>query len=306
MDRRTVRSHAHFCPGRYPAAILAFLLAELIIYVRSSPGEVIWAVNCGGEAHVDVNGVAYQRDPLQRTGVASDFGRSLLIQRVPPADQILYQTERYHTTNFAYDVPVSRDGDYVLVLKFCEVWFTQPNQKVFDVLLNGQITVIEGLDIFSKVGRGVAHDEIVPFSIRSGQLHVGAEVTAINGKLNIEFVKLDMDNPKINAIYVMRGTPDDAPRLPPIYGGVDLPPSSSPSSQSGTLTSAKDQQPGHDEEDDDADDDEARLRRQRRHHAPLEPKVQDPYATDDTGSMLLPVVVAVGAFIPLLFCLCRL
>ena len=96
----------------------------------ASPGEVIWAVNCGGDQHIDQYGIVYQRDPLQRTGVASDFGRSLMIQRVSPQDQIIYQTERYHTNNFAYDVPISRDGDYVLVLKFCEVWFTQPNQKV--------------------------------------------------------------------------------------------------------------------------------------------------------------------------------
>jgi len=62
---------------------------------------------------------------------------------------------------------------------------------------------------------------------------------------------------------------------------------------------------GGDEDDEESDDDEQRWRKQRR-HAPLEQKVQDPYASDDPGSMLLPVVVAVGAFIPLLFCLCRL
>jgi len=60
-----------------------------------------------------------------------------------------------------------------------------------------------------------------------------------------------------------------------------------------------------DEDDDEADEDDQRWRKARR-HATLEQKVQDPYASDDPGSMLLPVVVAVGAFIPLLFCLCRL
>jgi len=110
--------------------VLVVLGALMTASVGSSPGEVIWAVNCGGDSHVDEYGIAYMRDPLQRTGVASDFGRSLLIQRVPPSDQILYQTERYHTQSFTYEVPISRDGDYILVLKFCEVWFTQPNQKV--------------------------------------------------------------------------------------------------------------------------------------------------------------------------------
>jgi len=109
------------------------LVALMAVCVSSSPGEVIWAVNCGGDSHVDEYGIAYMRDPLQRTGVASDFGRSLLIQRVSPADQMLYQTERYHTQSFTYEVPISREGEYVLVLKFCEVWFTEPNQKVTEI-----------------------------------------------------------------------------------------------------------------------------------------------------------------------------
>jgi len=114
----------------HAVCVLVVSAAAWSVSSGSSPGEVIWAVNCGGDSHVDEYGIAYMRDPLQRTGVASDFGRSLLIQRVPPPDQILYQTERYHTQSFSYEVPVARDGDYVLVLKFCEVWFTQPNQKV--------------------------------------------------------------------------------------------------------------------------------------------------------------------------------
>jgi len=96
-------------------------------------GEVIWAVNCGGDAHVDVFGVQYQRDWLG-VGHASAHGRSIGIRRIPQQDQILYQTERYHTSSFAYDLSIKNDGDYVLVMKFSEVWFTQPNQKVEIVL----------------------------------------------------------------------------------------------------------------------------------------------------------------------------
>ena len=50
--------------------------------------------------------------------------------RVPEDDQILYQTERYHTSTFGYDIPVSEDGWYLLVLKFSEVYFNAPNMKV--------------------------------------------------------------------------------------------------------------------------------------------------------------------------------
>lgn len=64
-------------------------------------GQVIYAVNAGGEAHTDTNGIRYERDPLAgRVGIASDYGKRLLIGRVPPNDHILYQTERYHTSTF--------------------------------------------------------------------------------------------------------------------------------------------------------------------------------------------------------------
>ena len=49
---------------------------------------------------------------------------------MPQNDQILYQTERYHTDTFGYDIPVKEDGWYLLVLKFSEVYFNAPNMKV--------------------------------------------------------------------------------------------------------------------------------------------------------------------------------
>jgi len=128
VSNRTWRS---FYPRLLTLAIL--LLFEFALQEVSAVGEVVWAVNCGGDAHVDVFGVHYQRDWLG-VGHASAHGRSVSIRRVPPQDQILYQTERYHTKNFAYDLPVKNDGEYVLVMKFSEVWFTQPNQKVEIVL----------------------------------------------------------------------------------------------------------------------------------------------------------------------------
>lgn len=147
-----------------------FILFLLLSVIKVECIQIIYAVNCGGEAHTDSYGIKYERDPLHgRIGIASDYGKRLLIGRVPPNDHILYQTERYHTNTFGYDLPVYVDGDYVLVLKFSEVYFNEPEQKVFDVVLNTEHTVLSDLDIFDKVGRGVAHDEYVPFRISGGK-----------------------------------------------------------------------------------------------------------------------------------------
>ena len=105
------------------------LLCLLLWSTETLGFEVLFAVNCGGDAHIDSSGVKFQKDSLS-IGISSDYGKSLLIQRIDPRDQILYQTERYHTSTFGYDLPTKDDGNYVLVLKFSEVWFTASNQKV--------------------------------------------------------------------------------------------------------------------------------------------------------------------------------
>ena len=92
--------------------------------------EVIYAINAGGEAVTDSYGILYMNDPLMgKIGTSSDYGKQLMIGRVNEVDQILYQTERYHHSTFGYDIPISEDGDYHMILKFSEVYFNAPNMK---------------------------------------------------------------------------------------------------------------------------------------------------------------------------------
>ena len=105
------------------------LLFVSSLYMMTPAYEVIYAVNCGGPRHTDRNGIKYRKDDND-AGVASDFGKGLTIARVPPEDQILYQTERYYYRDFSYDIPISSDGDYFVVLKFAEVYFQRPDEKV--------------------------------------------------------------------------------------------------------------------------------------------------------------------------------
>uniref|UniRef100_A0A182SZI0 Malectin domain-containing protein n=1 Tax=Anopheles maculatus TaxID=74869 RepID=A0A182SZI0_9DIPT len=120
--------------GHQLARLWLSVLAVLFS-AKSSLGStfnVIYAINAGGDAHTDSNGIYYLGDPLKgKVGTESDYGRQLLtINRVNKHDEILYQTERYHHDTFGYDIPVSGDGQYVLILKFCEVYFNGPNMKV--------------------------------------------------------------------------------------------------------------------------------------------------------------------------------
>ena len=72
----------------------------------------------------------FSRADPSSVGVASDYGLRQNVARAHQEDQLLYQTERWHDDSFSYDIPVKEDGDYVLVLKFSEVYFYAANQKV--------------------------------------------------------------------------------------------------------------------------------------------------------------------------------
>lgn len=104
--------------------------------------------------------------------------------------------------------------------------------QVFDVVLNGEIPVIPELDIFEKVGRGVAHEEYIPFKVQNKKIFYNEYESEIGTeKISLEFIKVlfvikrfthnyciivlitiivflfqgQKDNPKINAIVVVKG-----------------------------------------------------------------------------------------------------
>ncbi|VDP19411.1 unnamed protein product [Soboliphyme baturini] len=234
----------------------------------------------GGREHVDVNGIHYRSDPLQgkaESGYDSDYGRRYLIGRVPQEDQILYHTERYHTSSFEYQLSVPDDGDYVLVLKFSEVYFDAPNKKVFSVAVNDHV-VINDLDIHSRVGRAVAYDEHIPFRIEGSTIRILDEVSDYDGVLTVRFIKGDYDNPKVNAMYVMQGELKDVPALPPLEELEE------------TLPDAPEQ---------------IELSADNLKWA-SGPKQTNPYTQQDQSQMFLPILIALACFFPVLFCLCRL
>lgn len=169
--------------------LIQLFVSIAIINGISCLGEIIFALNAGGDATIDSHGIRYRRDYLS-IGTASDYGKSLDIKRVGANDKLIYQTERWASESFGYSIPMpSESGDYVVWLKFSEVWFNAPNQKVFHVALNDQI-VIKDLDIFARAGRGVAHDEIVPFTIKQNKIIIGGKTLSFNNELRVEFVKV--------------------------------------------------------------------------------------------------------------------
>ncbi|VDN54851.1 unnamed protein product [Dracunculus medinensis] len=252
-----------FC---YYLFICLLLFFEIQCENVNFANNVIYAINCGGFYHKDIHGVEYEEDTEQTVGTTSDYGLQLNILRTDPFDAVLYQTERYHTDSFTYELPLPKeDGEYTLVLKFCEVYFRAAGKKVFDVLLNGEI-IIPNLDIFNEAkGTGIAYDRLIGFYVLF---------------LRKKFLKKlgNRDNPKINAFYLYRGPKTDIPKI------VD---------EDFTEMS----------EGKDLIEEEEEIEKPIYIG---EPTVKDPYADQDTAQLLIPFLIAFACFFPIVYCLCKI
>ena len=191
--------------------ILIFSLIFNSVACKMDPTRVVAAINCGGDEYTDSNGITYDNDKYFSSGTSSDHGMNYRIKNTE--DEVLYQTERWSSDTLTYSIPLKSNinGKYVLNLKFSEVYFTNKGDKIFNVAL-GRETVIKNLDIYNKVGKAYALDEYVEFEIRNKQVYYKNKncAKALDGdKLQLNFVKGSADNPKINAILLIKGSLKD-------------------------------------------------------------------------------------------------
>lgn len=195
------------------SSIFLLIILLPISLCKLNPQKVIVAINCGGNEYEDSKGVTYIEDKYFNRGTASDHGLSYEIKGTE--DESLYQTERWASSTLTYSIPLTGefiDGKYVLVLKFSEVYFNEEGAKVFDVAL-GKEKVIKNLDVYSRVGKAHALDEYVEFEIKDEKVYYNKKVAKgaleSGDKLQINFLKGKSDNPKINAILLVKGSLSD-------------------------------------------------------------------------------------------------
>jgi len=189
---------------------LIVLILTLINFCKSEmkAENVVLALNCGGESFTDSRGIQYKEDMYVDIGQSSEFGTQFEIKNTQ--DQKAYQTERWAESDFTYKLPIS-EGKYVLVLKFSEVYFNNAKEKIFDVLI-GKRKVVSSLDIYGKVGKSTAYDDFIEFEVKGGKVFIGNKLVENgidNDKLIVIFKKGERDNPKINAILIVKGSLED-------------------------------------------------------------------------------------------------
>ena len=118
----------------------------------------------------------------------------------------VYQSERWG--NFSYTFPNLPNGNYKITLKFAEIYWSQPGQRVFNVIVNGQ-TMLANLDIVRDVGAPFTPDDKVIYANVS------------NNTLTISFQGI-VDNAKLSGLVIEPAT--STPTSTPFFGSpISLP-----------------------------------------------------------------------------------
>lgn len=190
--------------------LFVFFLFLSYVSAKLKSSKVVYAIDCGGPGFKGRDGVVYRPDDYYDGGVPNDFGTVVAEFRFTDLAQV-YQTERYDIESFTYRLPIPKDGKYVLILKFSEVWFDQEGDKVFSVKIGDKL-VVRALDIYSIVGKNSAYDEFIAFELRDQEIYIGnreVEGAFVNDCIIVDFVSLGYDNPKVNGIVLLNGDLED-------------------------------------------------------------------------------------------------
>lgn len=172
----------------------ASLTRKLVVAKPFVPVSEI-SINCGGPAYTDKNGKVYEADRKYSkrkgagylTGKAAKTGATISNTE----DQVLYQSERWGTSGYRFDVP---NGTYKIKQHFAETFHNEPGKRIFSVYIQGK-KVISDLDIFREVGSNKALDYEFPTLVTNGRLDITAVAKVDAAKFSaISVTPLKNDN----------------------------------------------------------------------------------------------------------------
>jgi hypothetical protein len=192
------------------------LLLPIFAFITVAAYEVKYAVNVGGDSHVDSDGIRYEKDNYNGTATFKHkWTVGLNIGRVPERDRNIYDYFRFSDSIIHYKLPYLKDGHYILNLKFSDTDSRAPNYIVFDAQLNGKHLILSRLDVYQKAGKNRAYDEFIHFDVcDNGQrLYYKDEVSDIkNEKISLEFMKVNKVA-TIAAILLLKGSSGEEVRF---------------------------------------------------------------------------------------------
>ncbi len=159
------------------AGLAATLLSVAPTRVRADEAHVHPVrINCGGGTYLDAQGAQWEAD-AHFTGGTPYFRSSGEIGGT--LDDPLYLSERYGNSTYAIPLP---DGEYAVNLRFAEIYWFQPGQRLFDVTVEGE-KILADLDLVATVGALHALDVMHTATVTDGALTIVLDTGLDNAKI---------------------------------------------------------------------------------------------------------------------------
>ena len=159
-----------------------------------------WRVRCGGPQYVDSRGQTWAADTAFNGGFTYQTNNAIS----GTSDPALYDDERAgNPFSYAFNVP---PGSYQVTLKFAEVYWGSPGNRVFNASINGT-QVLSNFDIVADVGGPNQADDKVFNNITPNS----------NGQIVVQLGPASMDDAKVSSIQVIpqpNSTPTPTPAFP--------------------------------------------------------------------------------------------
>jgi Malectin domain len=178
------------------------LLLTMATYVIAF--EQIIAINSGGEAQTDADGIVYQKYD-QNPGV---WWNVLELGNVPESDRDIYRL--IHNTNkplspIKYDIPLKSDGFYLLIAKFSYAWYER--RETQSMVLNNQIQLLSNVSLVDLCGgNGKICDVYYYFCVSDKTLYYKNQSVLIqNEKIHIE-IRPVIGFANIAGLVLLKGT----------------------------------------------------------------------------------------------------
>src|SRR5690606_9039665 len=156
--------------------------------------DVLAAAGSKGTAHIEDVSTIVKDGELNLDFASSVYGAQVAAIKVVrdtipsvsgTTDPTLCQSERMG--DFSYELPLS-NGDYEVVLSFCESTYAESGKRVFDVEAEG-IAVLSDYDIYSEAGAvNTLRTEVIPVTILDGQLDLAFNATV--GEASLSAIKI--------------------------------------------------------------------------------------------------------------------
>jgi Malectin domain len=142
---------------------MKLVLLIIIMATNAFAFEQIFAVNSGGDAHTDSDGINYQRILTNNAwhNVPTDY------KNVNGSDKIIYQSYEHsyqNTPSIKYEIPLKSDGLYLLITKYS--FFPKDPNSTQNMKLNDKIQLASNFNVNKLCGgEGKICDEYFYFCV---------------------------------------------------------------------------------------------------------------------------------------------